>query len=212
MANCGRLHKLHYYLKDISGLREKHVEALVKSWREDGLSNKTIQNNYSRLKIFCGWLGKEGIASKDGAVHYLEEMGASQVDLRVKTVTDASKSWSGNGIDVIEKIQIAYREDYVFGLMMEMGLAFGLRRKEQLKIKPWAADKGNYLELDGSITKGGRYRAMPFEEGELGELQKATLAKVKKWCKKYQHLGWEGLTYEAKCAHPPKFGHFVKLH
>lgn len=80
--------------------------------------------------------------------------------------------------------------------MMEMGLAFGLRRKEQLKLKPWHAIQAGYLHLDGSITKGGRFRAVLIETGEYGDLQKGALAKAKHWCKKNEALGWPGLTFE----------------
>ena len=105
--SCRRLHRLGYYLEDIKGLSEKHVQALVKDWHKNGLSNKTMQNQYSRVKIFCGWLGKPGIVDKSGVgvSAYLPEVDATE--LKVRTYTETSKSWSGNGIDVTKKIEEA---------------------------------------------------------------------------------------------------------
>ena len=51
---CRRLHKLGYYLEDIAGLSARHLDALVKDWHLSNHKNKTMQNQYSRLKIFCG--------------------------------------------------------------------------------------------------------------------------------------------------------------
>ena len=39
--------------------------------------------------------------------------------------------------------------------------AFGLRREEALKIQPRWADRGKYLHLKASWTKGGRERTVP---------------------------------------------------
>ena len=38
---CRRLHKLGFYLENISGLSEKHIRAIVESWHKEGKSNKT---------------------------------------------------------------------------------------------------------------------------------------------------------------------------
>ena len=163
---CRRLHELGFYLSDIKGLSEKHIEALCQSWYLQGHSNKTMQNQFSRLKIFCGWMGKRSIVGRRGVgVHpYLVGMdGYEQVTetaLKVCTIAQKSKSWSGNGIDVVREIRRATQEDPRFGAMMLLGLAFGLRKKEQLKIKPWRAHKEGFLEIDDNIAKGGRRRTI----------------------------------------------------
>lgn len=200
---CRRLHDLGYYLTDIKGLSEKHIEALCQSWYSEGKSNKTMQNQFSRLKIFCGWMGKSNIVFRRGVgVHpYLVGVAGyediTEADLKVSTVTQKSKSWSGNGNDVVKEIKRATEEDPRFGAMMLMGLGFGLRKKEQLKIKPWRAHKGNFLEIDDNIAKGGRRRTIEIEEGEYGDFQRWCLDKAKDECRKYDTLGWPELTYKA---------------
>jgi uncharacterized alpha-E superfamily protein len=46
-------------------------------------------------------------------------------------------------------------------MSLELQRAFGLRREESLKVKPWQADHGDRLVLQGSWTKGGRPREIP---------------------------------------------------
>ena len=135
--SCRRLHRLGYYLEDIKGLGEKHIEALVKDWHRQKLSNKTMQNQYSRVKIFCGWLGKPGIVDKSGigVAAYLPDVPVT--DFKVKTFTEKSKSWTGKGVDVIKKLQEVMENDQRHGHMLLLALAFGLRKKEQLLMKLW---------------------------------------------------------------------------
>ena len=155
---CRRLHSLGFYLADVSGLTRKHIDAVIAAWHRQGLSNKTIQNQFSRIKIFAGWLGKPWLVSEDGASGHLP--GVDSKSLRVRTVADASKSWTANGVDLADVIKRATMEDIRLGAMLTLGIAFGLRKKEMLRIKPWRADKGTSLEIDGSVAKNGRYRNM----------------------------------------------------
>ena len=122
--SCRRLHRLGFYLENITGLGEKHIQALVKDWHRQKLSNKTMQNQYSRVKIFCGWLGKPGIVDNSGVgvSAYLPEVDATE--LKVRTYAETSKSWSGNGIDVTKKIEEALRQDERHGNMLRLILAF----------------------------------------------------------------------------------------
>ena len=201
MANCARrLHKLGYYLESPEGLSRKHIDALVKDWHHtDNLSAKTIQNQFSRLKIFCGWIGKGGIISPLGAIGHLPDVEPAQ--LKVTTVATKSKSWSANGVDLAEKIREANLQDARHGAMLIIGVAFGLRKKEQLRIQPWKADKVTHLEIDGSVAKNGKYRAIPMEHGTpekdaFGKAQRWALDAAKKLCKKNETLGWTGLTFK----------------
>ena len=201
MANCAkRLHKLGFYLESVDGLSRKHIDALVQDWYNgDKLSAKTIQNQFSRLKIFCGWIGKAGIISPQGAIGHLP--GVEAAELKVSTVAKKSKSWSANGIDVQQKIREAIANDVRHGAMLLMAVAFGLRKKEQLKIQLLKADKGTHLEIDGSVGKNGKFRAIPLECGtpeldEFGAGQRWALNEAKKVCKRNETLGWPELTYK----------------
>ena len=195
--SCRRLHRLGYYLEDIKGLSEKHVQALVKDWHKNGLSNKTMQNQYSRVKIFCGWLGKPGIVDNSGVgvSAYLPEVDATE--LKVRTYTETSKSWSGNGIDVTKKIEEALVHDERYGNMLRLILSFGLRKKEVLRIKLWRADKGQSLDIDGSVAKNGKHRSITIDETtEYGKFQRWCLDEAKKLCGKYKEFGWPEKTYK----------------
>jgi hypothetical protein len=192
---CRRLHKLGFYLEDISGLSAKHIDALVKDWHVSKHKNKTMQNQYSRLKIFCGWAGKGGIVHPLGFAGHLPEI--PNEDLRVKTYTEKSVSWSGQGIDVGQKVDEALLQDVRHGNMLRMNLAFGLRKKEDLKIKLWRADKGHALEIEGAVAKNGKFRSIPIDTAtDYGRWQRWVLDEAKKLCGKYAPLGWPGRTFK----------------
>lgn len=193
--SCRRLDGLGFLLNDITRLKEKHIDALVQSWHAQGLSNKTMQNQLSRLRIFAGWIGKPEIIKRGGLPAYLPEVDAK--DLKVKTYSDDSKSWTGRGVNVIDIYQRAKLEDERLGGMILLGLAFGFRKKEMLRIKPWKADAGHELRVDGSVAKNGRFRAIPIElDTPYGKFQRWALDEVKSLCKKTETLGWPGLTYK----------------
>ena len=151
--SCRRLHTLGYYIIDINSLKEKHIDALVRDWHEKGLSNKTMQNQLSRLRIFAGWLGKLEIIKAGGLPAYLPEV--EKATLKVKTFTETSKSWTGNGVNLVSVLKQARLEDLRLYSMLLLGVSFGLRKKEMLRIKPWRADAGNELRIDGSVAKNG---------------------------------------------------------
>ena len=194
---CRRLHRLGFYLEDISGLSQKHIQAVVQDWHRQGLSNKTMQNQYSRLKSFCKWLGKPELIDHSGigVAAYLPQI--PEADLKVKTYTDESKSWTGRGVDVVEKLQAVMLNDARHGHMLRMGLAFGLRKKEQLRLKLWQADLGVALTIEGSVAKGGRPRIIPIDIATpYGQFQRHILDEAKKVCRKNQTLSWPTLNYK----------------
>jgi hypothetical protein len=155
-----------------------------------------MQNQYSKLKIFCGWLGRPGIIdnSGQGVGAYLPEV--DPASLKPSVVAEKSKSLTGNGIDIMDVLRKAESQDSRYAAMLKVGLVFGLRKKEMLKIKLWRADQINFLEIDGSVAKSGRYRRIQFEEGVIGQIQRILLDEVKGMCKKSEALGWPGLTYK----------------
>jgi integrase len=192
--SCRRLHRLGFLLGNVDGLTRKHIDALVGSWVSQGLSNKTIQNQFSRIKVFASWLGKPWLVSDTGAAGHLP--GVDPKSLQVRTVADKSKSLTENGIDVTDLIRRAHAQDERFGAMMLLGVAFGLRKKELLRIKPWKADKGLSLDIDGSVAKNGRFRSIALEAGRCGQAQRMALDHAKSVCRKYDTLGWVGKTFK----------------
>jgi len=157
---------------------------------------KTMQNQFSRVRIFCGWLGKpDMVARGNGVGQFLPDVDPAAV--KVKTIAEKSKSWTGNGLDAEWIIRAAMAEDFRHAAMLALGLAFGLRKMEMLLIKPWRADKSPNLEITDNVGKSGKYRQIPIEDGAFGQSQRAALEMAKQVCKKTEHLGWPGMTLMA---------------
>ena len=179
------LKRLGYHLEKPQNIGDRHIEALVKLWHEEGKANSTMQNQLSRLRIFADWIGKPGLVRKKGIPAYLPEVAADTLVVRVNA--DHSKAWITNGIDVVAKIRQAERVDDRFGLMLMMQLAFGLRREEVLKCRPWKADEGEFLRVFPGEGKNGRPRLIPIQNAQ----QRAILVYVKSRVKITKAIGWE---------------------
>ena len=189
VARC--LYDLGYQLKTIQGLDNRHVDALIGNWYGTGVQAKTLQNYVSVLRRLCEWIGKPGVIPEQNCLFELLP-GVETEELKVRTFAVESKSWTENGIDVVAKIMLADSIDKRFGAMLRLGLAFGLRRKEQLRIKPYDADGGAKLYIRANVAKSGRDRDIEI----LEEFQREALHHAKKITGKGKILGWEGLSYE----------------
>ena len=178
------LHELGYRIQDPKNLGERHVDVLVKHWWYCKHKKiKTIQNELSRLRVFCSMLGKPGMV---GAVEkYLPEVDPKF--LKVRTAAQVSKAWSGHGVDMTAKFHEVDERDQRLGLMLRMELAFGLRREEVLKCNPHLQDFGHYLQVFPGMGKGGRWRNIPI----ASVAQRALLDYVKERVSKSHALGWQ---------------------
>ena len=175
------LYKLGYRLEDPRNLSEKHIKALCAEWLKRERKPKTIQGYLSHLRIFCGWIGKPGLV-KD-VYHYLPDVPKEQ--LRAKAVTEKSKSWAENGVDVKTMIYEADAIDWRYGLMLRAQVAFGLRRMEVLQMKPWKVDRGD--KFAAYETKGGRPRDIHIDTAEQREVLDLIKSRIKG---KNETLGW----------------------
>jgi integrase len=177
------LHELGYRIQEPKNLGERHIDVLVKHWWYCKHKKiKTIQNELSRLRVFCSKLGKPGMV---GAVEkYLPDVDPKC--LKVRTAAQASKAWSGHGVDMTAKFREVDERDQRLGLMLRMELAFGLRREEVLKCNPHIQDFGHYLQVFPGTGKGGRPRNIPI----ASVAQRALLDYVKERASKSQELGW----------------------
>jgi integrase len=93
------------------------------------------------------------------------------------SIAREDKSWSGRGVDVAAKIGQVCQKDARVALQLELQLAFGLRAREAMQLRPHLADKGTYLSIMHG-TKGGRDRVEPIRTGE----QRALLERAKTFC------------------------------
>ena len=183
-ASIRRLHELGYKIQDPKNLGERHIEVLVKHWWYcQHKKAKTIQNDLSRLRVFCAMLGKPGMV---GAVQkYLPDVDPEL--LKVRSAARTTKSWSGHGIDLVETFRKVDERDPCLGLMLRLELGFGLRREEVLKCNPHVQDYGHYLQVFPGMGKGGRWRNIPI----ASHAQRDLLDYVKARVSQNKALGWE---------------------
>ena len=138
-----------------TSLKPKHVEALVKQWRENELSVGTIKNRLADLRWWAEKIGKPAALAHDNA-HY----GIAQRTF----VIEHSKGW------VLQPARLALVEDEHARMSLRLQEAFGLRREEAIKFQPAYADRGDHLRLKPSWCKGGRAREIPILTVEQREL------------------------------------------
>ncbi len=137
-----------YGLRNIEGLKQKHISAIVKSWQEKGLSNSTIKNRTATLRYVCKRINKPTLVPsndelKIGKRKYVSLKNRAQHNPNFEKITDP-----------------------FIKISLELQRVFGLRREESLKIKPHLADKENRLELYPTWCKGGRGRTIPIKTAE----------------------------------------------
>jgi integrase len=182
-ASIRVLHERGYKIQDPKNLGERHIEVLVKHWWYcQRKKPKTIQNDLSRLRVFCAMLGKPGMV---GSVHkYLPDVDPDL--LKIRSAAQTTKSWSGNGIDLVAKFREVDEREPRLGLMLRLELGFGLRREEVLKCNPYAQDFGQYLQVFPGMGKGGRWRNIPIASTAQRELLDYVKARVPK----NKPLGW----------------------
>ncbi|NHQ86777.1 hypothetical protein HA050_11675 [Iodobacter sp. HSC-16F04] len=157
-----QLRGLGYKIERSHSLGQKHLIALFSLWQNQNLSASTIENRVSVLRQFCCWMGKFGIV--DDAKAQLSK----PLPKRAYGAT-SDKTWTGNGIDVLSKIEEVANENLIIGLQLKLQYHFGLRRKESWLFQPCIADCLDMIELSRG-TKGGRGRVIAIKTVEQRQL------------------------------------------
>jgi len=137
-----------YGLRDIHGLKQKHILAVVKSWQDKGLSNSTIKNRTAVLRNLCEKINKKNIVPSNDQMNI------------------GKRSYSPKSNRAIFNPDFSKISNRHVKISLELQRVFGLRREESLKIKPHMADKGDKLELLPTWCKGGRGRTIPIRTDE----------------------------------------------
>lgn len=183
-AAIRRLHELGYKIQNPKNLGERHIDVLVNDWwYVKHKKIKTIQNELSRLRVFCTKLGKPGMVC--GVEKYLPKVDPEL--LIVRAVARESKAWTAHGIDLVSKFREIDEHDARLGLMLRLELAFGLRREEVIKCDPHVQDFKTHLQVFPGMGKGGRWRNIPI----TSDPQRVALDYVKARAPKNRPLGWE---------------------
>lgn len=191
-----RLYSLGFQLEDFRNLQRRHIEQLVADWWASGVQPKTIKNYLSIIRKCTAWIDKPTLVpSQNALASFLPNVEKNL--LKVSTLATKSKSWSEQGIDVVEKIKQANAICVRFGAMLILALAFGLRRKEQIRCIPSLIDGGNKLLLRGSVSKSGRDRDIEI----VDVFQRYALDHAKSIARRGEALGWPRMTYKQAVNH-----------
>ena len=143
MANT--LHDLGFKGLRATGLKRKHVVALVREWKRQGRSVGTMKNRTAHLRWWAERIGRPGVVPSNG------ELGIANREY----VTNEDKSV------VLDPEKLALVKDEHIVMALRMEAEFGLRREEAIKFTPSRDDRGDRIRLKGSTTKGGRPREVP---------------------------------------------------
>ena len=133
-----------------SDLKGRHINALIKKWKQDGVSTGTIKNRMANIRWLAEKIGKADMV-KSNDVYEIEHR---------KYITNIDKSADVTA-QQLEKLSPYVRQS------VELQKAFGLRREEATKFSPDYA-LGGYdpytapvLRIKPQWSKGGRYREIP---------------------------------------------------
>ena len=152
------LHELGFRRLRATGLRRKHVNALVREWRGAGLSTGTIKNRMAVMRWWAIQIGKPGVVGTN-AEHGIGNR---------RYVTNEDKSRR------LDPERLALVKDAHVRMALKLQAAFGLRREEAIKFRPVYSDRGGKIVLKASTTKGGRAREIPvWNEGQRRVLDEA---------------------------------------
>jgi len=160
-AMAKELQEEGFILRHIKGLKQKHIETLVNHWKLKDLSPATLKNRMSDLRFVCRAQGRANVVKSN------DDYG---IQHRTYVPTQSK---------AIFKADFSAISDSHLRLSLELQQAFGLRREECLKLMPHLADKGDYLWLKGSWTKGNIERQIPILTAEQRALLDQAKALVK---------------------------------
>ena len=134
-----------YKLQHARSLKPKHIQHLVQTWQDNGLSAGGIKNRMSAVRWWARSVNKASVVSRDNEAYGIAPRKAD--DSNKAQRLDLGK------VDALPcpRMQMAVR----------LSAAFGLRVEEALKFQPRLADKGDSITLKPSWTKGGRPRTVP---------------------------------------------------
>jgi hypothetical protein len=150
-----QLHELGYRHMTASSLKPKHIEALLKRWREQDLSTGTIKNRMAVIRWWANKVDKRNVVARSNEHYGIPDR---------RFVTNESKA------QTLAREQLERVRDEHVRMSLELQQAFGLRREEAMKIRPCIADQGDHLFLQGSWTKGGRERVVPIRTEQQREV------------------------------------------
>ncbi len=143
---ANQLHELEYRKMSAQSLKPKHVEALTKHWLNTGITAGTIKNRMAAIRWWAYKVNRQNVVARPDELYGIPNRRFVTTESKAKSVSQSQ----------LEKVR-----DEHLRKSLELQQSFGLRREEAMKIQPSFADRGHYLVLKASWTKGGRERTVP---------------------------------------------------
>lgn len=134
-----------FRLPTARSLKPKHIQRLVTGWQNQELSTGAIKNRMSALRWWAKSVNKASVVHRTNDAYGIERRSASETNKAQRLNIEKTAKLP------CKRMKLAVR----------LSAAFGLRVEEALKFTPRLADKGDYIALKPSWTKGGRYREIP---------------------------------------------------
>lgn len=167
-----QLHEAGIPISHVKHFKEKYIKLLVERWQEEGLSIGTLKNRVTKLRYVAKKINKPTIIPSNDV-------------LGLGSRPTAEKNRAIRDIDIKRFTQPHIQHS------IRLQELFGLRREESMKFILSQADKGTYLVLKGSWTKGGISRTVPVTT----KAQRDFLNQLHTELKRGQSLIREGQTY-----------------
>jgi len=147
---------LGYKIQRASNFAPRHVEALMKSWSDKGLSIGELHGRLSAMNILLEYLGKGDHVKR--VQDYFPDRDMTRVQ-----IAQENRSWEARDVDAEEIIEKAREKEERFACILALQHRFGLRAKEAIEMRPERAysDGGGDAILVIEGTKGGRPRIVP---------------------------------------------------
>lgn len=171
-----------------SDIKGRHINALIRQWKIDGISAGTMKNRMSNIRWLAEKIGKADMI-KTNATYGIEDR---------QYITNKDKSLRTDNLD-LDKLSSYVRQS------IELQKHFGLRREEAMKFSPEYA-LGGYdpysapvLRIKPSWAKGGRAREIPITSDAQRNALMAALT-----------LAGDGSLIPANRSYKEHLGHFER--
>ncbi|MDR5776895.1 MULTISPECIES: integrase domain-containing protein [unclassified Caballeronia] len=180
-------------------VKEKHIRFLVNLWIGKKQSAGTIENKLTYLRAFAGWVSKPNLVGTLADYVDRKEHGLIRTYAALE-----DKSWEGNRVDAVAKINEIAGTDSVVAMQLKLQAAFGLRVEESFLLRPKESIRRDGLLSVTRGTKGGRDRVVPMQ------LQMAVLEDAMQFCNTltgstipdgYTKTQWKNRYYEVLKQH-----------
>ncbi|MGS2724832.1 phage integrase N-terminal domain-containing protein [Porticoccus sp. GXU_MW_L64] len=146
MAND--LHKLGFRCMKARSLKQKHVDALVKQYQQEGINPRTLKNRLSYLRWWANKIGRHQVVARSNSHYGIQP-------IQHKAVKSKAQS--------LDQQRLSRIDDPHIKISLELQAAFGLRREESIKFMPSYADQNDHIILKATWCKGGKARNIPIE-------------------------------------------------